>query len=191
MWESFCCFTETVPPQYLGVVSGLDFGHFFFFNVCFFVSEQAKVRKQDNENKQGGAETEGDTDSKEGSRLWTVSTNNYAELKLTTHEIVTWAEGRHLTDWATRHPRILTILVGMSWYLIFVFNLHFPDDFWRDNHLKCSFAIWLSSLVRWLFRPLAYISIGLFAFLMLSFKSSLYISYVFCKYFLPVSCLLI
>ena len=52
----------------------------------------------------GGAEREGDTESEAGSRLWAVSTEPNVGLKLTNHKIMTWAEVRHLTDWATQEP---------------------------------------------------------------------------------------
>ena len=55
--------------------------------------------------KGGGAEREGDTESEAGSRLWAVSTEPDAGLELTDHEIVTWAEVRRLTDWATQAPQ--------------------------------------------------------------------------------------
>ena len=47
-------------------------------------------------------ETERQTESEAGSRLWAVSTQPNAELKLTNWEIVTWAEVRGLTNWATQ-----------------------------------------------------------------------------------------
>ena len=52
----------------------------------------------------GGAEREGDTESETGSRLWAVSTEPDAGLKLTDHEIMTWAEVGRLTDRATQEP---------------------------------------------------------------------------------------
>ena len=52
----------------------------------------------------GGAEREGDTESKAGSRLWVVSTEPDVDLESTNHEIMTWAEVRQLTDWATQVP---------------------------------------------------------------------------------------
>ena len=52
----------------------------------------------------GGAEREGDTESETGSRLWAVSTEPDAGLKLTDCEIMTWAEVGRLTDWATQVP---------------------------------------------------------------------------------------
>ena len=53
----------------------------------------------------GGAEREGDTASKAGSRLWAVSTEPDAGLELMDCEIMTWAEIQHLTDWATQVPQ--------------------------------------------------------------------------------------
>ena len=54
---------------------------------------------------EGGAEREGDTESQAGSRLWDVSTEPDAGLELTSREIMTWAEVRSSTDWATQEPR--------------------------------------------------------------------------------------
>ena len=53
----------------------------------------------------GGAEREGDTESKAGSRLWAVSTESDMGLELTDGEIMAWAEVGHLTDWATQAPQ--------------------------------------------------------------------------------------
>ena len=47
---------------------------------------------------------EGDTESEAGSRIRAVSTEPDAGLKLTDHEIMTWAEVGRLTDWATQAP---------------------------------------------------------------------------------------
>ena len=52
----------------------------------------------------GGAEREGDTKSKAGSRLWTVSTEPNAGLELTNCKIKTWAKVGCLTYWATQVP---------------------------------------------------------------------------------------
>ena len=51
-----------------------------------------------------GAETEGDTESKAGSRLRAVSTEPDTGLELTSCEIMTWAEVGRSTDWATQAP---------------------------------------------------------------------------------------
>ena len=52
-----------------------------------------------------GAEREGDTDSEAGSRLWAVGTEPDVGLKLTDCEIMTWAEVRRSTDWATQESQ--------------------------------------------------------------------------------------
>ena len=44
-----------------------------------------------------------------------------------------------------------------------------------EHTLTCLFAICIPSLVRYLLRSLVYFSVGLFDFLLSSFKSSLYI----------------
>ena len=53
---------------------------------------------------EGQRERERHTESEAGSRLWAVSTEPDAGLKLTDHEIMTWAEVGRLTDWATQAP---------------------------------------------------------------------------------------
>ena len=58
----------------------------------------------------GGAEIEGDTDSKAGSRLRAVSTEPDAGLQLTSREIMTWAKVWRSTDWATQVPLVPAIL---------------------------------------------------------------------------------
>ena len=55
----------------------------------------------------GGAEREGDTESKAGSRLWAVSTEPDTGLELTSCEIMTWAEVRRSTDWATGRSELV------------------------------------------------------------------------------------
>ena len=45
-----------------------------------------------------------DIESEAGSRLWVVSTEPNAGLEPIEHEIMTWAEVSHLTDWATQVP---------------------------------------------------------------------------------------
>ena len=49
----------------------------------------------------GGAEREEDTESEAGSRLRALSTQTDAGLELKNYEIMTWAEVRRLTNWAT------------------------------------------------------------------------------------------
>ena len=45
-----------------------------------------------------------------GSRLWAVNTEPDTGLKLTDHEVMSWAEVGHLTDWATLEPHKYIIL---------------------------------------------------------------------------------
>ena len=74
---------------------------FNFFNVYSF------LRHRETECKQGRAGGEGYTESEAGSRLWAVSTEPSMGLKLTNHEIMTWAKVGGLTDWATQVPLLL------------------------------------------------------------------------------------
>ena len=61
----------------------------------------------------GGAESEGDTESEAGPRLWTVSTEPDMEFEPMNHEIMTWTEVGRSTDWATQVPHIyIKELVG-------------------------------------------------------------------------------
>ena len=53
----------------------------------------------------GEGQREGETESEAGSRLWAVSTEPDAGLKLTDREIMTWAEVGSSTDWATQAPQ--------------------------------------------------------------------------------------
>ena len=62
----------------------------------------------------GGAETEGNPESKAGSRLWVVSTKRDMGLELMNHEIMTWPEVRHLNNWATQAPHPLIYFVKWS-----------------------------------------------------------------------------
>ena len=55
----------------------------------------------------GGSEREGDTESETGSGLRAVSTGPDAGLELTDYEIMTWAEVRRSTDWATQVPHTM------------------------------------------------------------------------------------
>ena len=79
----------------------------FFFHVFYLFLGQRESMNG------GGAEREGDTESEAGSRLWTVSTEPDAGLELMNREIMTWAEVRCLTDWATQVP--LFILIHSPW----------------------------------------------------------------------------
>ena len=63
-------------------------------------------RKRQSMNR-GGAEREGDTESKAGSRLWAVSTEPDMGLEPTNCEIMTWAKAGRLTNLATQALQIL------------------------------------------------------------------------------------
>ena len=52
----------------------------------------------------GDAETEGDTESEAGSRLWADSTEPDVGLEPTDCKSTNWAEVSRLTDWATQAP---------------------------------------------------------------------------------------
>ena len=67
---------------------------YFLFFFIFYFWERASTRGRE-------AEREGDTESRAGSRLWAVSTEPDMGLELTNHEIMTWVEVGHLTNWAT------------------------------------------------------------------------------------------
>ena len=63
-------------------------------------------RERETEYEQGrGREREGDTETEASSRLWAVSTEPDAGLKLTNCEITTWAKVGCLTDWANQAPQ--------------------------------------------------------------------------------------
>ena len=80
----------------LNLISNQSVFFLNFFNVYSFFETQGVSG--------GGAESEGDTESEAGSRLWAVSTEPDAGLELTGSEIMTWAEVGHLTHWATEAP---------------------------------------------------------------------------------------
>ena len=80
---------------------------FFFFSTFIYFWDRERQSMNG-----GGAEREreGDTESETGSRLWAVSTEANAGLKLTDREIVTWA-GQTLNQLshpgAPNHPKFL------------------------------------------------------------------------------------
>ena len=87
------------------VVAGDDhfilFYFFNFLNVFIYFWE----RERETEHEWGrGRKIEGDTESGAGSRVWAVSTEPDVGLELTDCEIMTWAEVRRSTNWATQAP---------------------------------------------------------------------------------------
>ena len=83
------------------------FKKIFLMFICFWERERERQKQRQRQSLRGGGEErEGDIESKAGSRLWAVSTEPDVGLKLTECKIMTWAEVRALTDWATQVPRL-------------------------------------------------------------------------------------
>ena len=82
--------------------------YFFLTFIYFFETERDRAWT-------GEGQRERDTESETGSRLWAVSTEPYTGLKFTSCEIMSWADVRCLTDWATQVPpsRIFLVLAEM------------------------------------------------------------------------------
>ena len=82
------------------------------------------------------AEREGDTELEAGSRLWAIGPEPDTGLKLTDHEIVTWAEVRRLTDWATQAPLLMLFEIYLSVDQLKIFflndqhNGHLIGNYW-------------------------------------------------------------
>ena len=66
-----------------------------------YFSEREREREQAGERQR---ERETDTEYQAGSRLWAVSTESDVGLELMNSEIMTWAEVRRFTNWATQVP---------------------------------------------------------------------------------------
>ena len=98
-----CCFST---------VSWLSIFFKKFFNVYLFLRERQSANM-------GGAEREGDTESKAGSRLRAISTERDAGLKLTNRKIVTWAEVGCPTDWAAQVPLMKYIILKRKLFCFF------------------------------------------------------------------------
>ena len=82
------------------------------------------------------------------------------------------------------------ILASLLVVELLLFSLHFFNDKW---YFVFVVVVCVYSLVKCLFRSVGYFLIGLFAFLLLSFRSSLcilgislFIGHVFCMYFLSI-----
>ena len=87
----------------LGVIIVLWFNFNFFLKFLhLFILE---TQRETEHKRRRGRESEWDTESKAGSRLWAVSTEPAAGLELTSCEIMTWAQVGCSTNWATQVPR--------------------------------------------------------------------------------------
>ena len=83
----------------------------------------------------GEGHREKETESEAVSRLWALSTEPDAGLELMNHEIMTWVEVRHLTDWATQVPRFWFLTQFYFSYNHFLFFSRYEFEMWF-NWLK-------------------------------------------------------
>ena len=77
-----------------------------FFLMLIYFWDNVRDRVQPAEG-----QTERDTESEAGSRLWDVSPEPDMGLELTNREIMTWANVGHLPNWATQVPHYGSINV--------------------------------------------------------------------------------
>ena len=75
-----------------------------FFKNIYWERERMRAREGEGQRKRG------DTESQAGSMLQAVSTEPDTGLELTNGEIMTWAEVRCPTDWATQVPQFACVL---------------------------------------------------------------------------------
>ena len=121
------------------------------------------MRQRETEHERGrGREREGDTELEVGSRLWAVSSEPNAGLELTDREIVTWAEVRRLTNWATQTPLLLQIFNKTNGYLTeresivkFFSGINIEITTYEENQFdyflncKCSLVIKPQEILKW------------------------------------------
>ena len=67
----------------------------------------------------GGSDSMVDAESEAGLRLWAVSTEPDVGLEPTSCEIMTWAEVRGPTDWATQVPLATIIIILKCLFIYF------------------------------------------------------------------------
>ena len=101
----------------------------------------------------GGAEREGDTESKAGSRLWAVSTEPDAGFKPTNHEIMTWAK---VNAQSTEPPRcsqnseFLSVQLDICWFFTLLPLLHYwthlVNFYFRCYIFQLLHSYWVSIL---------------------------------------------
>ena len=85
------------------------------------------------EHEWGRGKERGDTEYEAGSRLWVVSTEPEAGLKPTSHEIMTWAEVRCLTNWATQ----VSLRQNLGWEDVSFIYITIQKLSWEKWFLIC------------------------------------------------------
>ena len=104
----------------------------FFFLIFIFESETDRQTDWEWGRSRG---QEGDAESQAGSRLPAVSTESDMGLELTNCDIMTWAEVRCSTDWATQVLWTLTILNISFRLLNYLEGLPKQSKNWKTEHL--------------------------------------------------------
>ena len=85
--------SSTYPPHFW--VMGINFISKYILSIYFWQRQWQCVSR-------GGAERDRNTESEAGSRLWAVSTEPNAGLKLVNYDIMTRAKVGRLSNWATQ-----------------------------------------------------------------------------------------
>ena len=88
------------------------------------------LRRRETEHERGRVRERGRHRIWTGSRLWAISTEPDAGLKLTDHEIMTWAKVGRLIDWATKAPLNLVIFYHSP------SHTHLNHALWHKYQLK-------------------------------------------------------
>ena len=116
-------------------------GHLLFYLILFYFLIFLMFNCFWKSGSRRGSEREGVTESKAGSGFWAVSTEPDARLEPTSHEIMTWAEVRCLTSWATQVPLILNIF-----FLVLLRN-NWPTSLHKFK--TYTMVVWLTYMVKW------------------------------------------
>ena len=95
---------------------------FFKIFFMFYLFLRDRDREQRQSMSRGGAEREGDTERKAGSRPWAISAEPDTGLELMDCEIMTWADVGCLTNWATKVP--LQFMINDKYHCVSLDILH-------------------------------------------------------------------